>query len=77
MQLSTWAWSKQAKLMQILQIKNELKYSTKSGPFSGMINVKNMEKEGNSLWTEDIRKTLLQLQAKYLHTLQWPLDCED
>lgn len=42
--------------MRTLKIKHELNYSTKSGPFSGMINVKNMEKQDESMWIEDIRK---------------------
>jgi len=39
----------------MLKNNQELKYFVKSGPFSGMINVKNMEKQGKSMQTEDIR----------------------
>lgn len=56
MQLSQWAWGKQAKLMRMLKIKHELKFSTKSGPCSGMINVKTTEKQHKSMWIEDMRK---------------------
>lgn len=48
--------------MWMLKIKYELKYSTKSGPFSGMINVKNTETQGKPMWIEDIRKHLFDIR---------------
>lgn len=56
MQLSQWVQGKTAKLMWMTKIKHELKYSTELGPLSGMINAKNMEKQGDSTWIKDIRK---------------------